>query len=157
MTERYIPKVGDKFTAIPSLEGNQSVVGRELTCLKYHCQDSLLEALGGWYLHTDWYEFFPVEGEQTSPQAASVDATLEQRARTYGSYKFGSVIAQSLKDEMRKAPGFVRLSPYQQYSLEMVQNKVARILNGDPNYVDSWLDIAGYAQLVVDQLNGKST
>lgn len=28
-----------------------------------------------------------------------------------------------------------------------------RILNGDPDYHDSWHDIAGYAQLVADQLS----
>jgi hypothetical protein len=28
----------------------------------------------------------------------------------------------------------------------------SRICNGDPFYVDSWRDIAGYAQLVVNEL-----
>ena len=32
----------------------------------------------------------------------------------------------------------------------MILHKLARILNGDPNYVDSWHDIAGYAILVED-------
>lgn len=41
-------------------------------------------------------------------------------------------------------------------SLEMIQHKVARILNGDPDYPDSWIDIAGYAQLVADRLQGVS-
>jgi hypothetical protein len=27
-------------------------------------------------------------------------------------------------------------------------------LTGDPHHVDSWVDIAGYAQLVVDRLRG---
>ena len=31
--------------------------------------------------------------------------------------------------------------------------KIARILNGDSNYHDSWHDIIGYAKLVADQLN----
>ena len=29
-----------------------------------------------------------------------------------------------------------------------------RILNGDPDYHDSWHDIVGYAQLVADELSG---
>lgn len=36
----------------------------------------------------------------------------------------------------------------------MIFNKVARILNGNPNYADSWVDIAGYAKLVSDRLDG---
>jgi hypothetical protein len=36
----------------------------------------------------------------------------------------------------------------------MIMHKVARILNGDPNYADNWIDIAGYATLVADRLEG---
>lgn len=39
-------------------------------------------------------------------------------------------------------------------ALEMIAHKIGRILNGDPGYADSWVDIAGYAQLVADRLNG---
>ena len=34
----------------------------------------------------------------------------------------------------------------------MICHKLGRIINGDPNYDDSWLDIAGYAQLIVNRL-----
>jgi hypothetical protein len=34
----------------------------------------------------------------------------------------------------------------------MICHKMARIMNGDPNYVDSWADIAGYATLVANRL-----
>jgi hypothetical protein len=46
------------------------------------------------------------------------------------------------------------LAPDQREALEMIQHKVARILNGDPSYHDSWHDIAGYATLVADRLAG---
>ena len=36
----------------------------------------------------------------------------------------------------------------------MIAHKIGRILNGDPNYADSWVDIAGYAQLVANELEG---
>lgn len=38
----------------------------------------------------------------------------------------------------------------------MIFHKIARILNGDPNYADSWVDIAGYAKLVADELEGNA-
>ncbi len=39
-------------------------------------------------------------------------------------------------------------------ALEMVCHKIGRIVNGDPDYSDSWHDIAGYAKLVADRLDG---
>lgn len=36
----------------------------------------------------------------------------------------------------------------------MIAHKLGRIINGDPNYSDSWHDIAGYAKLVADRLDG---
>lgn len=86
---------------------------------------------------------------------SEVSNMLEQRAQTYGPYKFQAVISQGIKDAIHKAPGFARMSPYMQESLEMIANKIGRILNGDPTYADSWVDIAGYAQLVVNELEGK--
>ncbi len=38
----------------------------------------------------------------------------------------------------------------------MIAHKLARICNGDPDYGDSWRDIAGYATLVADRLEGVS-
>lgn len=46
------------------------------------------------------------------------------------------------------------LDPDQREALEMIAHKIARILNGDPNYADSWHDVAGYATLVADRLQG---
>ena len=46
------------------------------------------------------------------------------------------------------------LEPDQREALEMLALKIARILNGDPNYADSWHDVAGYATLVADRLQG---
>ena len=37
-------------------------------------------------------------------------------------------------------------------ALDMICHKIGRIINGDPDYADSWHDIAGYAQLVADRL-----
>ena len=34
----------------------------------------------------------------------------------------------------------------------MICHKIGRIVNGDPDYADSWIDIAGYAKLVADRL-----
>ena len=65
-----------------------------------------------------------------------------------------SNIAQNLKTAMRMTnpQAWEALDDDQKESLEMQAHKIARILNGDPNHADSWVDIAGYARLVADRL-----
>jgi hypothetical protein len=37
-------------------------------------------------------------------------------------------------------------------ALSVIADKIARILNGDPYYLDNWHDIQGYAQLIENRL-----
>ena len=53
---------------------------------------------------------------------------------------------------MVDSPNWPGLTDAQREALEMVAHKIGRILNGDPNYHDSWHDIVGYAKLVADRL-----
>ena len=54
---------------------------------------------------------------------------------------------------MIDSPNWAALSDDKKEALGMIAHKIARILNGDPEYGDSWHDIAGYAKLVEDSLN----
>lgn len=83
-------------------------------------------------------------------------ATLAERGARYGKFEDHAVIAQGLKDQMWATEGWSRLAPDQRQALEVIQDKVARILNGDPDYTDSWHDIAGYSRLVEDRLNERA-
>ena len=78
---------------------------------------------------------------------SEVENTLQERGQRYGEFKDHAQISQSLKNLMKIYPGWERLNAAQRESLEMIAHKIARILNGDPNYADSWHDIAGYATL----------
>jgi len=87
-----------------------------------------------------------------------VDAILTERGGTYGPFKSHAEITQRLK---RTAYEFAKerdksFALDQAEALDMIFHKIGRILNGDPNYADSWIDIAGYAKLVADRLKGKS-
>lgn len=79
-----------------------------------------------------------------------VDKTLKERESTYGDFSSLSVIANDLKLSMRAADGWGNLEPEHKEALDMIVHKIARIINGDPNHIDSWHDIAGYAMLVED-------
>lgn len=82
--------------------------------------------------------------------------TLTERGNRYGTFTGHAEISQQLKGVLRsfEAKRGCDLDPDQRESLEMIMHKIARIINGDPNYADSWVDIAGYAQLVADRLEG---
>jgi len=84
----------------------------------------------------------------------SINDTLTERGKRYGLFSEHARITQALKEVMAAEKRWRTLDPDQKEALEMVAHKVGRILNGDPNYADSWVDIAGYAQLVADRLNG---
>lgn len=78
---------------------------------------------------------------------------LEQRGQNYGDFSGQANISQSLKHVARNGVQYDSLKPFQKESIEMILHKIARIVNGNPNYIDSWKDIIGYSQLVVDKLN----
>ncbi len=81
-----------------------------------------------------------------------IDQILEERGSRYGEFEDQARLSQALKDIMRHSPNWAKLPNDMKESLEMVAVKMARILNGDPDHIDSWHDIAGYALLVVDRL-----
>lgn len=82
----------------------------------------------------------------------SIEQTLRERGTRYGEFPEHSRITQNIKRAMVDSPKWAALNDAQKESLEMVAHKIGRILNGDPNYHDSWHDIVGYAQLVADTL-----
>lgn len=99
-------------------------------------------------------EYIVVEGAKS---AQEVDAILNQRASTYGNFFDHATVAYQLKNVAHQFTAEKGKSfEYDQCeALDMIFSKIGRILNGDPNHLDSWVDIAGYAQLVADRLQGK--
>lgn len=94
---------------------------------------------------------------EPKPEAQGVDAILEERGSRYGPFITHAEITQKLK---AVATEFIyerdrALAHDQQEALDMIFHKIGRIINGDPNYADSWVDIAGYAKLVADRLEGR--
>jgi hypothetical protein len=86
-----------------------------------------------------------------------VAEVLEERGSRYGPFISHAEITMAFKDYTRRtlAKKDKMLAPDQQEALDMIFHKIGRILNGDPDYADSWVDIAGYAKLVADRLEGK--
>lgn len=86
------------------------------------------------------------------PEPISIDQILIRRRKRYGVFMGHAQITQKLKEFFHNEPNWKELAPDQKEALEMIAHKLGRIFNGDPHYGDSWVDIAGYAQLVATRL-----
>jgi hypothetical protein len=90
-------------------------------------------------------------------QDKNIDATLAERGGRYGEFDEHARITQALKEVMVSGRSWSKCTASQKEALEMVAHKIGRIVNGDPNYADSWHDIIGYVRLVEVQLEAKET
>ena len=96
---------------------------------------------------------FTGEAEETD-----IDETLDARAQDYGKFKDGAALMQAIK---RTLADHARMhnktfADDQWEALEMIVHKIGRIVNGNPDKVDHWVDIAGYAKLIADRLQGNA-
>lgn len=83
---------------------------------------------------------------------SNIDNTLNERGTRYGDFEDHADITQDLKAIMQATSNWGLLKADQKEALDMMAHKIGRILNGDPNYIDSWHDIIGYARLVEQRL-----
>ena len=104
----------------------------------------------------------------------TIDSTLAQRGSNYGEFRLHAALTQALKSVMRgtlfedlQNPASAKdfqdsqallkakwgtLRPDSREGLEMIQHKIGRMLNGNPELHDSTHDCVGYAKLVADRI-----
>jgi hypothetical protein len=118
----------------------------------------------------DWYRAGnSIESVPTQPTVSSsinnqpvtqihTEDLLKERGGRYGKFTDHAFVTQALLgfvgNELERRDK--QLQSDQKEALHMIFHKIGRIVNGDPNYSDSWHDIAGYAKLVADRLDGVS-
>ena len=78
---------------------------------------------------------------------SDVDSTLNERGARYGNYSDVASTTQQLMAIVECGANYEHLNAEQKTSLFMICNKIARAVNGDPQYFDNYRDIAGYATL----------
>jgi len=98
------------------------------------------------------------QGRQKRKEDEAIDELLNERGSKYGSFLGLSQVTQRLKAVAHNFAGQNNktFDADQAEALDMIFTKIGRILNGDSNHIDSWIDIAGYATLVADRLQGKA-
>lgn len=82
---------------------------------------------------------------------SDVKDTLAERGNRYGDFADNARVSRSIQAEFQRHPGWGPMDDTKKEGLSMIAQKIARILNGDPEYKDNWHDIAGYAVLVEER------
>jgi hypothetical protein len=72
---------------------------------------------------------------------------LKARDKSHGCFRKTASVSQNIKWVMRHEGNWHELNHIQKESLDCIAMKIARILSGNPDWVDSWYDIQGYAEL----------
>lgn len=93
---------------------------------------------------------------------SDVEQTLAARASTHGDFRENGRVMQALKEVARTGANWpVRfaevsnpLTPEQAEAIDMILHKIGRILSGNPNEADHWRDVAGYATLCQQIIEG---
>lgn len=87
-------------------------------------------------------------------ETPDVRETLSQRQARYGTFMDNALLSNAALDVFRAHKGWANFKPDQRTATELIMQKLARAVSGDADYDDNWRDIAGYAQLIVDRING---
>ena len=100
---------------------------------------------------------FGMEHKKTV-QEPRVNTLLQERALQYGTFAALAKTAQEFKSVLYRELGArnKRLADDQAEALDMILTKIARIINGNADIADHYFDIAGYATLVAERLQGRS-
>ena len=81
-----------------------------------------------------------------------IKATLNERQHTHGDFNENAACSQALKRVCREHQTR-DLTHVQAEAIDNICQKLSRILTGNPNHADSWLDIAGYATLAEGEID----
>lgn len=85
------------------------------------------------------------EIEQVRQQ--TIDATLAERQSTYGCFEDVAFVTENIINVLKKC-NYNKMPHTHRMAMYMIASKMARLVNGDCNHLDSWHDIGGYAKLI---------
>lgn len=77
----------------------------------------------------------------------NIEDTLHERGQRYGDFAENARIAQTIKTAIREGTTFSSLGAAQKQALDVIADKISRVVTGDATYTDNWHDIQGYARL----------
>lgn len=81
-----------------------------------------------------------------------IDQILNSREKTHGNFLMKANFIHEIMDNISELYSYQGMEADQKEALHMIIHKISRILYGNANYADNWIDIAGYAKLISDRL-----
>jgi hypothetical protein len=81
-----------------------------------------------------------------------IQDTLAERQQSHGDFTSNARVMQCLKYVARQEANWDDMDFVKREAIEMILMKVARIITGNPNEPDHWLDIEGYARLARERI-----
>ncbi len=85
-----------------------------------------------------------------------IESILGERKSVHGDIAQQARIVRALKAVFYKHANSDTLSDVQLECLDMIFHKISRVGAGNANYLDHWVDIAGYATLVTKDLESQN-
>jgi len=92
---------------------------------------------------------------------ASKDGVAEitkARGSVYGPFLHNAIVGQAIRSALRNLPNpdndrhWEDLPLDVREGLDYIAGKMSRIVTGDPEYLDNWDDIGGFAKIVADRI-----
>ena len=84
-----------------------------------------------------------------------INDILDQRQKTHGNFEKVARLDTELFSTFNTYL-YSSLSNEQYCAIKMILHKIARIGCGDPEFIDHWKDIVGYATLVINELEERN-
>ena len=100
----------------------------------------------------------PLKGRKLGPRKPKEEGITRAQLATELKPGLNALFGLEFKSVLYRELGSrnKRLAVDQSEALDMIMTKIARVINGDADHVDTWNDIAGYAKLVAERLQGRT-
>lgn len=88
--------------------------------------------------------------QELESQLCVEDELLEEQDSKYGELTDVNALAKEIQDAILLRCEI--LEPFQIVAIKNISMKLSRLANGDSNHIDTWVNVAGYALMVVNEL-----
>ena len=83
------------------------------------------------------------------PADDTIIAILAERRDTHGLWREQAALAYSVRRVLQTHPRWRRLPPFASEAIDHIVTKISRAIAGEWEHKDHWIDICGYSQLAV--------
>ena len=79
---------------------------------------------------------------------------ISEREKTHGRFRDNARVGQMIRHAIRTGPMWDNMSNVQRECLDHMAGKIGRIVSGNHDFLDHWVDLRNYPELVIRDLGG---